>query len=418
MRGKINKVELMSPAGDMVCLNAAIKGGANAVYLGLKGSNMRAGAKNFSLGELKQACKICAKNNVKTYLTINTIYYENELGALKKTIENAANAGVDAFIAWDNAALGILKDMGLNAFLSTQASVSNSQAILQYYKNFGIKRFVLARECTLEHIKAIRRNLKKALGATADEISIEVFAHGAMCVSVSGRCFLSEFMCGKSANRGECLQPCRRLYKISDTSPSGIEYELGNNYVLSPKDLCALPFLDLLLDAKVNSLKIEGRNRNAEFVYETTRAYRTVIDAYYAKMPKAEFEALKKEQTANLQNVFNRGFSEGFFMGVPLKDWHSNCSGNKSKQKKQALGRITNFFGKISVAEIQLNSGNLKRGQLLQVEGEKTGFVRFAANSMQIDLKDVDFAKKGQKVAVKCPHKLRRGDNVYTFTTA
>ncbi len=413
----MKKAELMAPAGDLVCLSAAIKAGADAVYLGVKGTNMRAGAKNFSLPELRQACKLAKKNGVRVYLTLNTIYYEDELANVEKLILRASKAGVDAFIAWDNGILSILKKHNLEAHLSTQASVSNSEAIVEYRKHFGIDRFVLARECTMEHMKKMQRNLVKKLGKKeAEKINIEIFAHGAMCISISGRCFLSEFSCGKSANRGECLQPCRRQYKIIDTSDNtDIEYEMGTDYILSPKDLCTLPFIEQLLDLKVGSLKIEGRNRNPEFVYNTVKAYRTIMDAYYDKMPEDEFEALKKSEMEKLHLVFNRGFSEGFFMGRPMKDWHTKSAGNVSPQKKVLLGRIRNFFPKICVAEIVVESGSLKIGDTIQIEGNATGMQTFQVEQMQREFVEVTSALKGDKVALKCPMRLRKSDRVYIF---
>jgi len=410
----MKKAELMSPAGDFVCLDAAIKGGADAVYLGVKGFNMRAGAKNFSLLDLKKVCKICKKNSVKTYLTINTIYFEKELKSVEALILKAANAGIDAFIAWDNGILEILKKHKLTSFLSTQASVANSQSIISYYKNFGITRFVLARECSLDDIKEIRKSLQKSLGKKiADKIEVEVFVHGAMCVSISGRCFLSQFNCGKSANRGECSQPCRREYLIKDITQKDVDFVVGQSYILSPKDLCTLPFLDLLLDAKIDSLKIEGRSRNPEFVYTATKAYRTVIDAYYAKDKK--LPEIKKSLMDELEKVFNRGFSDGFFMGKAIKNWQTDCAGNRSETKKIIVGKVVNFYPKISVAELKVESSTIKVGQLLQIEGVNSGITRFNAESMQINKNVVPSAKKGDFVAVKTPNKVKKGDRVYSF---
>lgn len=413
-----SKVEVMAPAGDFVCLDAAIKAGADAVYFGLDGLNMRAGARNFSILDMRRLCKICQKNSVKTYLTLNTIYFENDLKALKKAISSAKKAGVDAIIAWDFAALEFAKEAGMPVYLSTQASVSNALSIASYAKNFGISRFVLARECAISDIAIIRKNLAKILGkSAAQKISFEVFAHGAMCVSISGRCFMSLFNCGKSANRGECRQPCRREYLINDTREDGEGFLVGKGYVLSPKDLCTLPFLEKLLDAGVGSLKIEGRNRNPEYVFETVSAYRKACDFYYKNRQSPTFEAdfaeLKSALLKRLGLVFNRGFSSGFYMGKPIGDWSS--SGNFAQGKKLILGRVENFYPKISVAQISVNDNSVKEGQEIQIEGDTTGFVRFIATDLRADGVSANIVKKGQALSIKVPQKVRKNDFVYVF---
>ncbi len=407
--------ELMAPAGDFICLSAALQAGADAVYFGLKGSNMRAGAKNFEVSELPRLVRECRKAKAKCYLTLNTIYFDNEHKNLLKQLKAAKKAGVDAVIAWDFSVLELAKEVGIEVFLSTQASVANAKAIASIYKNYAVKRFVLARECSLESIKTMRKELKKILGKSADEISIEAFAHGAMCVSVSGRCFLSQFYCGKSANRGECLQPCRREYLITDTAQGSPEFNLGTNYVLSPKDLMTLPFIEKLIDAGVNSLKIEGRNRNASYVSATVSAYRKALDFYrdYAgKKDFAEiFDVLKKQLCKNLEQTFNRGFSDGFFMGKPIGDWTSE--GNKAVAKKRILGHVLNYFSKIGVAEISIDDATLKQGDTIQLEGDTTGFMTFVAESIQCAGKPITSAKKGMRVAVKVPQKVRKNDRLF-----
>lgn len=422
----------MSPAGDFVCLDAALQAGADAVYFGLKGSNMRAGAKNFDVAQMSKLAKLCHKKNANAYLTLNTIYYQSELSKLKSQISAAKRAGVDAVIAWDFAAISLCKELKMPVFLSTQASVSNAESVIAYFKKFEINRFVLARECSLEDMAKIKKFLAVKLGKLSKKISIEVFAHGAMCVSESGRCFMSQFSFGKSANRGECMQPCRRQYSalisenFQNAKQSG-NFILDANYVMSPKDLCTLPFLDRLIDAGVDSLKIEGRNRNAEYVFETTSAYKKVRNFYVenlkgkkasatAKFLK-EFEDLKKSETLRLENVFNRGFSDGFFMGKPTGDWISE--GALTKKPKRILGRVLKIYPKLSVAEISIESGALKIGDEIQIEGDKSSekgkYFRFEIESMQVDCKGISCASKGDKVAIKAPKGVKAGDRIFRF---
>lgn len=406
----------MSPVGNFVCLDAAIKAGADAVYFGLQGSNMRAGAINFSMSDMKKLCRICDKNSVKKYLTLNTIYFDDESKSVEKILKTSKKYGVDAVIAWDFSVIELAKKIGLEVFLSTQASVSNAISISTLFKKFGIKRFVLARECTLAQMKSIRLGLNKILGKKdAGKITLEVFAHGAMCISISGRCFLSQFQCGKSANRGECLQPCRREYTIK--SEKGEELLLGTNYVLSPKDLCTLPFLEKLIEAGANSLKIEGRNRNPEYVYASTYAYRKVRDFYFQNKDRENFEkefsVLKTELTESLKNVFYRGFSEGFYMGKPIGDWSS--SGNFAYEKKSILGCVTNFYSNISVAQIRVDVGSVSVGDEIQIEGNSSGFNRIKITDMRVNDKLSSKAKKGESFCIKTTIPLKRNDRVYKF---
>jgi len=402
----------MSPAGDFPCLSAALKAGADAVYFGAKGFNMRAGARNFSLRELPKAAALCHSFGAKAYLTLNTIFYQRELRKLDAAVRAAAKAGIDAVIAWDFAVFELAKKYGLEVFLSTQASVSNAAAVCKYYREFGVRRFVLARECSISDIAAIRRAVRRELGAGAG-IQFEVFAHGAMCVSQSGRCFMSAFSRGASANRGECLQPCRREYTIS--AANGDSFAIGSGYVLSPKDLCVAPFIEKLFEAGVDSLKIEGRNRNAEYVWTATRAYKKLRDFYFSERGKpgfgAEFAKLKSWAVGELSKVFNRGFSGGFYMGKPAGDWTS--AGNEAKLKKRIVGHVVKFYPRISVAEISVDAEPFSAGDILQAEGEKTGFVEFAAESVELGGERVKTAPKGSLVGVKVPEKLRRLDRIY-----
>ena len=406
--------ELMAPAGDFTCLDAALKAGADAVYFGVKGANMRAGARNFSLADLKRIRKICSEAGAKAYLALNTIFFDRDMSMLKRIIKCAKNCGIDALIAWDFGAIRLARDMGMEVFLSTQASVANAEAVAEYYEEFGIRRFVLARECSLDGIKKMRASLRKKLGReAASKIRIEVFAHGAMCVSESGRCFMSEFSCGKSANRGACAQPCRREYLISDPSDPRFSYRLGPSYVLSPKDLCTLPFLDKLVSAGVDSLKIEGRSRNAEYVYETVRAYRSALD-FIAKNRNLEgYAEFQKPLVEPLMDVFNRGFSDGFYHGRPMGDWTSK--GVQTRKRKIILGHVLKYYPKAGVAEISIDNSSLKAGDEIQFEGAKTGFLKMNAESFFIDSKPADSAEKGNVITLKTPSPVRKADRLFRF---
>ena len=409
----------MSPAGDFVCLDAALKNGADAVYFGIKGSNMRAGARNFALSELPAAAQKCREYGAKAYLTLNNIYFDSDFPSLDTNIKAAKDAGIDAVIAWDFAAIERALNSGLEVFLSTQASVANSDSVCAYFKRFGIRRFVLARECSLEAIASIKAEVAEKLGKD-DAIEIEVFAHGAMCVSISGRCFMSEYTSGKSANRGECQQPCRRKYRVSEVKEGGAEFELDGGYVMSPKDLCTLPFIEKIFEAGADSLKIEGRNRNAQYVASTARAYRKARDFWLENRGSPDFaerfSRLKSELVADLEKNFNRGFSDGFYMGKPVGDWTSE--GNRATVKKLIVGRVRNYLPRIGVAEIIVDDHPVKLGDTLCVEGNSTGYEEFELESAQINGLPVEEIEKGQIAAIKVPSKMRANDRLYLLSNA
>ncbi len=414
------KPEILSPAGDWTSLNAAIDGGCDAVYFGIKGLNMRAGAKNFLPTDMKAIVRHCNKHDVKSYLALNTIVYEDELPKIKDLLNIAKLAGVDAVICWDLGVVNEAKRKGIDIHLSTQMSVANSESIIHFYEHLGIRRFVLARECTLNHIRQIQKRLSKRLGERAGEIEIECFVHGAMCVSISGRCFLSTFLYGKSANRGECLQPCRREYTIRDKDEK-YNLTLGNNYILSPKDLCTLPFLEKLIEAKINSFKIEGRNRSPEYVYTVTKAYREAVDYYFENRNspqfKKDFDKLKTRLLARLEKVFNRGFSSGFYMGQPINQW-TDGGGNKSPTKKEYVGIITKYYRRIGVAEIKIEAKGINSGDRLIIQGPSTGVVIQTASSLEKEHEKISSAKKGETIACKVIKRVRPKDRVFVEVQA
>ncbi len=414
---KNKKPEIMAPAGDWISLRAAIDAGCNAVYFGVKGMNMRAGAKNFSIAEFKKIVKFCHDNNTKAYLALNTIVYEKEIPNIKNLITKAKAAGIDAVICWDFAVIREAKRQKIPIFISTQMSVSNSESIIFFHQNFGIKRFVLARECSIDDIKRIRKELKKELKSKSDDIEIEVFAHGAMCVSISGRCFLSQFQFGKSANRGECIQPCRREYKITDIEEKH-SFILGNNYILSPKDLCTLPFIEKLIQAGVDSFKIEGRNRSPEYVKAVTSAYRKAVDYYIEnnkrKGFKEDFKRLKKDLIIELKAVYNRGFSSGFFLGKPIDQW-TDSYGSKATTKKEYVGIVKNYYKRQGVAEIKVESNEFRKGDTIMFQGPTTGVFSQTVDSIELHNKKVNNAVKGKPIAVKAEKLVRVNDKVYVI---
>jgi len=381
------KFELMAPAGDWRSFHAAIEAGADAVYFGLKEFNMRQTTRNFSLRDIEKM----QKYNVKKYLTLNTIIYDNEIKKIEKIIKKVKGK-IDAIICWDPSVIWLCKKYRIPFHISTQASVSNSKAA-EFYKKLGAKRIILARELNLKQIKEI---VKKT------GIEIEIFIHGALCVSISGRCFTSQFLHKKSANRGECLQPCRREYKIIDEE--GNELKLKNNFVMSAKDLCTLPFIEKIKNSGATAFKIEGRNRNAEYVYEVTKVYREALD-------KRLNEKKKKELMKRLEEVYNRKFSSGFYLGLPTSDDFSDVRGSVAKTKKKIIGKVENYYKKLGVAVIRIYTDKIKINDTLVIMGNKTGVKKFKIKSMEINHKKVKIAKKGL-VAIKSPE-VRKNDEVY-----
>lgn len=404
-----NKPELLAPAGDSPMLVAAVKAGADAVYFGLKEFSMRQNAGNFTLRDLDKIEKICKPLHVKKYLTLNTIIYDNEIPKIEKMLKRIKNK-IDAVICWDSSVIRICRKNKIPFHISTQASVANSEAA-KFYKQIGAERIVLARELNLKQIKKISRL-----------INVECFVHGAMCVSVSGRCLLSQFLFNKSANRGECLHPCRRSYivkKIPEGSEQvqksnvkyiirdkqeGYELEVQNNKILSAKDLCTLPFIEKLKKAGVRAFKIEGRNRDARYVDAVVRVYRKALDK---KLTKEEIKAGIEE----LKKVYNKGFSSGFYLGLPTSDDFAGTEHSEATEKKHFVGKITNYFSKIGVATVKLVS-ELKVGDEVIVMGNSTGIERTKVERLEINNKSVDKGKKGEEIGLKLP-KVRKNNEVY-----
>lgn len=385
------KYELLAPAGSFETLVTAVKAGADAVYFGLKEFSMRDNAKNFELKDLKKINEICG-TKVKKYVTINVIVYSDEVTKLEKIIKQL-KGNIDAVICWDLSVIRLCKKYEIPFHISTQASVSNSEAA-QFYKELGAQRIVLARELNLEQIKEIHKKV---------DIGLEAFIHGAMCIAVSGRCFMSQYLHGKSANRGKCTQVCRRSYKVIDSE--GNELKLEGNTVMSAKDLCALPFLDKLKEAGIVSFKIEGRNRDPRYVDTVVRVYRNGLD-------KNLNEKEIKQGIKELKSVYTKGLSNGFYLGSPTSDDFSKVENSASTHKKQFVGKVTHYYPRVKVATVIISTGELKIGDEIVVIGKKTGIEKSKIKSMEIDHKKVESATKGKEVGIKTPF-VKKGDDVY-----
>lgn len=400
---KIIKPELMAPASDWTMLRTAVNSGADAVYFGIDQLNMRAKAKNFTIDKLKEIVEFCKEKNVKTYLTLNTIIYENEIEQVEKIVSSAKSSGIDMVICWDLSVINICRKYQMPFAVSTQASVSNSSSA-NLYKELGAKRVVLARECMLEDIKKTKSEI---------DIEVEAFIHGAMCIAVSGRCFMSHELFDKSANRGECIQPCRREYQVKDIQ-TGNEMILGEDYVMSPKDLCTIEFIDKIIEAGIDSLKIEGRKRSPEYVAIVVKSYRKAIDLYFeGKLT----EDIKKELLEELSKVYNRGFSSGFYFKTPSAEEYTEGYGNQAAVKKTYIGKVLNYFKNKKIGFVKLETGSLKLKDKVYIIGETTGVVEVKVESIYSDDLNVTQAKKGEEITFPCPELIRPRDKVYKIVS-
>ncbi len=401
--------ELIAPAGDMTGLLTALKAGADAVYFGAEGYNMRAGSSSFTPSDFPSLKALCAKYHAKGYLALNTIIYDSELKKMAQTILAAKNAGIDAIICSDMAVVEACRKADMPFHISTQVSVSNYSAV-KFYAALGARMVVLARELTLEQVTHIIRKIRD----DALDVQIECFVHGAMCVAVSGRCFMSQDLFGRSANRGQCVQPCRRQYIITDPEENK-ELEIGTDYVMSPKDLCTIEFLDVLIDAGISAFKIEGRSRSPEYIQTTTTAYRQALDLCTSHRSDPEFRKNYSDLTITLKEelaqVYNRGFSKGFYFGRPLEAWTKEY-GSMAQEKKTYIGEIKKYYPKAGVAEITIFAKGLKSGDKLSILGPKTGVVGVIANSFYTNDQPASEAVKGDSVTLKCST-VRKNDKVY-----
>lgn len=404
-------LEIMAPAGNFECLQAAIQGGADSVYFGVERLNMRShSANNFKMEDLEEIVRICSKASVKTYLTLNIILYNEDLEDMRRTLDAAKKAGINAVIASDMAAIEYARQIGVEVHISTQLSISNSES-LRFYARFA-DVIVLARELNLKQVKEIKSIIDRdnICGPSGRKVEIEMFAHGALCMAISGKCYLSLHEYGASANRGSCYQICRRGYQVRDVE-TGNELVVDNKYIMSPKDLCTIEFMDKIIDAGVTVFKIEGRARSAEYVKTVASCYRRAADAVCDGEYTPELAASLKEELAK---VFNRGFWDGYYQGARLGEW-SEVYGSKATRRKVYCGKITNWFAKIGVAEILVESASLKVGDTILIIGPSTGVIEYKVPEIRVDLKSVPEATKGTFCSIPMENKLRRSDKVYLW---
>ncbi len=408
------EIEIMAPVGSYESLHAAINAGADSIYFGVEQLNMRAkSAANFTLEDLANIVKICKEHGVKSYLTVNIAIYGGELETMQMIIDRAKSEGVDAIIATDFAAILYARSIGVEVHISTQSNISNIEAVELFSQWADV--VVLARELSLEQVAQISAEIEKRdiRGPRGELVEIEMFAHGALCMSISGKCYLSLHESSHSANRGACRQICRRKYTITDTQ-TGEALDMDGQYILSPKDLCTIDFLDKFIGAGVKVLKIEGRARGAEYVKRVVEAYDDALRAMERGEYTLEYATQLKER---LLTVFNRGFWGGYYAGKPVAEQTSSY-GSSATMRKVYVGKVTNFFKKLSVAEILIEASPLNVGDEALFLGETTGVVEHIMESIYVDDKSVESAPQGVKCSVKTDEVVRRGDKLYKMVEA
>ncbi len=407
-------VEIMAPVGSYETLMAAIQAGAGSVYFGVEQLNMRArSSNNFTLEDLRKISRIAHEAGVKTYLTVNTIIFDNEMDKLHAIIDAAKEAGISAIIASDISAIVYARQIGVEVHISTQVNITNLEAV-RFYAQFA-DVVVLAREMNLGRVREISEQIEKQQikGPGGELVRLEMFVHGALCMAVSGKCYLSLHEMSSSANRGSCLQTCRRAYTVTDKE-TGAELEIDNEYIMSPKDLKTIHFLNKLLDSGISVLKIEGRARSAEYVHTVVKCYNEAADAYF----DGTFTDEKIEDwNRRLSEVFNRGFWDGYYLGQRLGEWSRNY-GSQATQRKMYIGKGLNYFSNLQVAEFKMEAGSLKVGDEIIVTGPTTGIVKAKVNEIRVKLEPVEEAVKGDLFSVKLDQKIRRSDKLFKVIDA
>jgi putative protease len=387
---------------------AAIQGGADSVYFGIGHLNMRSkSSQNFTLNDLKNITNICREHNIKTYLTLNTVIYDNELAEMRVLVEKAKEHGISAIIATDMSVIQYARTVGMEVHMSTQTNVTNIEAV-KFYSQFA-DVMVTARELSLRQVAAITKTIQEQQikGPSGRLVEIEVFVHGALCMAISGKCYLSLDNLDSSANRGACLQQCRRPYKVIDDS--GIELEIDNEYIMSPKDLKTVDILDKVLKAGVRVLKIEGRGRAPDYVKTVTSVYRKAVDAYFDN--NFTQENIEK-WNIELATVYNRGFWNGYYMGKTFGEWTEKY-GSQATKRKVYVGKVTNFYKKIGVAEIKMETQDLSVGEEFRIIGDTTGVYEDLVPEIRVDNKKVEKTAKGDVCSIPVENLIRRGDKVY-----
>jgi len=405
-------IEIMSPAGNFECLAAAVQAGADSVYFGIGSLNMRSrSANNFTIGDLPEIINRCKEKGVKTYLTVNTIMFDDDMAMMRELIDVAKNTGVSAIIASDPAAILYAAAKGVEIHLSTQINITNFET-LRFYSQYADVA-VLARELNMEQVKHIHTQIieNNLCGPGKENIRLEMFAHGALCMAVSGKCYLSLHEYNSSANRGSCYQVCRRSYIVTDKE-TGRELEVDNQYIMSPKDLCTIDFMDKMIEAGVRVFKIEGRARSAEYVKTVTQCYSQAAGAIVSgNYTAANISAWRKA----LSTVFNRGFWDGYYLGRRLGEW-SETYGNKATKHKIYIGKVTNFFAHLAVAEILVETGELAINDEVLIIGPTTGVVESVLKEIRVELNPVNKSVKGEYCSILLLEKVRRGDKLYKIT--
>ena len=411
----MEKLEIMAPAGSFECLAAAIQGGADSVYFGVGNLNMRSrSAANFAPEDLGEVVRRCHEAGVKAYLTLNITLYPGDMDDMRQALVAARDAGVDAVIASDMACIQTCRELGLEVHISTQLSISNVES-LRFYSQFA-DVVVLARELNLNQVREICDAIEseRICGPSGELVRVEMFAHGALCMAISGKCYMSLHTFGQSANRGACLQVCRRGYEVTDLETGG-QLNIDHEYIMSPKDLCTIEFMDKMVAAGVKVFKIEGRARSAEYVRRCSECYRAAADAVQAGTFTPELAA---ELKAKLAEVFNRGFWDGYYQGARLGEW-SSVYGSQATMRKVYLGKVTNWFDRLGVAEIKVETQDLHRGETLMAIGATTGEVEFLADDIRLETEPVELIPQGSLCSVKVDGKdiarLHRGDKIFLW---
>ena len=407
-------IEIMAPVGSYASLHAAIQGGADSVYFGIGKLNMRSNSsQNFTLEDLKEISRICQEHNIRTYITLNTVIYDHELEEMKQIVDAAKVNSISALIASDWSVITYARSKGMEIHMSTQTNITNMEAV-KYYAQFA-DVMVTARELQLAQVKAITETIKEQniKGPSGKLVQIEIFAHGALCMAVSGKCYLSLDNLNSSANRGACLQPCRRKYIVKDKE-SDLELEIDGEYIMSPKDLNTVSFLDKILDAGVRVLKLEGRGRSPEYVKTVAAVYREAVDAWFAGDYTQERIDKWDDQLAT---VYNRGFWDGYYMGRKLGEWTEEY-GNQATQRKTYIGKVTNYFNKIGVAELKIETHDLSIDEEIKIIGPTTGVYEDKVLEIRLDYDPVKKAVKGDVCSIPVKELVRRGDKVYKIVPA
>jgi U32 family peptidase len=411
-----NDIELMAPAGSWESFMAAIQGGANAVYVGVEKLNMRSKSSlNFSLADLPELSRLAKENGIRIYLALNTVLYDDDLALMQEIIDRASACGIDAIIASDQSVLQYARSKKVEVHLSTQLNVSNIETV-KFYSQFA-DVMVLARELNIGQVAKIAGAIRDqhVKGPSGHLIQLELFIHGALCMAISGKCYLSLHQFNHSANRGECLQVCRRAYRVKENE-TGKELLVDNQYIMSPKDLCTIGFIDKIIEAGVSVLKIEGRARSPEYVKTVVATYNEAIEACISGNFNQGLAALL---TKKLESVFNRGFWDGYYLGQELGEW-SNVYGSRASRKKVYIGKVKNFFSRLSVAEIIIETGSFTTGEEVFFTGPTTGVLETWVEEIRMDNKQVNEAQKGDLVSIKLKSGMivRRSDKLYKWVDA